>query len=594
MKLRLAAFLSCTLLCSSLLSLSLNPQQERQVRLRLTTPVPAIAAKAAKPEFGPNVLIFDPSMPAQTIQKKIDAVYATQEHNEFGQQRNALLFLPGDYSVDVPVGFYTEVIGLGTSPDATRIAGNMHADANHERNNATTTFWRAAEGISIKPAGGTMQWAVSQAVSLRRMHVRGNLVLHQNRGWASGGWMSDSLVDGNVDSGSQQQWISRNCDWKSWTGSNWNMVFVGVTHPPEGAWPSPPYTKVARTPVSREKPFLQVDARGEFSVRVPTLNSDSVGTTFRGGETAGETIPISRFYIARPDVDTVETINAQLAQGKNLILTPGIYELVAPIRVTRPHTVVLGLGFATLRPIKGTAAMTTSDADGIEIAGLLFDAGPSESPALLEVGPEGSRARHAKDPIALHDVFFRVGGAGVGRAKVNLRINSNDTLVDHTWIWRADHGAGVGWELNPSENGLVVNGNQVTIYGLFVEHHQKFQVLWNGNGGRTYFYQSEIPYDPPNQTSYTSMPGVNGWASYKVADGVTTHEAWGLGVYSVFIYPDVELTRAIETPKNPNVRFHDMITVALGDHGAINHVINETGEATAIHPRVTPKLTDFP
>ena len=166
-------------------------------------------------------------------------------------------------------------------------------------------------------------------------------------------------------------------------------------------------------------------------------------------------------------MDTAETINAQLAQGKNLILTPGIYELAAPIRVTRPHTVVLGLGFATLRPVKGTAAMMTADADGIEIAGLLFDAGPSESPVLLEVGQEGSRVRHAKDPIALHDVFFRVGGAGVGRAKVNLRINSNDTLVDHTWIWRADHGDGVGWDLNTSDNGLVVNGNDVTIYGLF-------------------------------------------------------------------------------------------------------------------------------
>jgi len=439
-----------------------------------------------------------------------------------------------------------------------------------------------------------MQWAVSQAVSLRRMHVRGDLVLHQNRGWASGGWMSDSLVDGNVDSGSQQQWISRNCDWKSWTGANWNMVFVGVVHPPEGAWPSPPYTKVAHTPVVREKPFLQANAAGEFSVRIPGLYSDSVGITWRGGETPGETIPITRFYIARPDVDTAETINAQLAQGKNLILTPGIYELAAPIRVTRPHAVVLGLGFATLRPMKGTAAMTTTDDDGIEIAGLLFDAGPSESPVLLEVGPEGSRARHANDPITLHDVFFRVGGAGVGRAKVSLRVNSNDTLVDHTWIWRADHGAGVGWELNTSENGLVVNGNQVTIYGLFVEHHQQFQVLWKGNGGRTYFYQSEIPYDPPNQASYTSTPGVNGWASYKVADGVTTHEAWGLGVYSVFIYSDVGLTRAIETPKSPQVRFHDMITVALGDHGAISHVIDDTGEATAIHPRVTPKVTDFP
>src|SRR5207237_10887212 len=94
--------------------------------------------------------------------------------------------------------------------------------------------------------------------------------------------------------------------------------------------------------------------------------------------------------------------------------------------------------------MKGTAAMTTADADGIEIAGLLFDAGPSESPVLLEVGPEESRARHAKDPITLHDVFFRVGGAGVGRAKVSLRIISNDTLVDHTWIGGADHGAGEG------------------------------------------------------------------------------------------------------------------------------------------------------
>jgi hypothetical protein len=560
----------------------------------LAAALPALAAKSAKPVFGPNVVIFDTSMSSQVIQKQIDAVYAIQQNNEFGPQRNALLFLPGSYSVNVPVGFYTEVMGLGASPDATRIAGNVHADASHEHNNATTTFWRAVEGLSIEPAGGTMQWAVSQAVSLRRMHVRGGLVLHQNHGWASGGWMSDSLVDGNVDSGSQQQWISRNCDWKSWTGSNWNMVFVGVVHPPEGTWPSPPYTKVAQTPVVREKPFLQVDAAGKFSVRVPELRNESVGITWRGGETAGERIPIERFYIAHSDVDTAETINAQLAKGKNLILTPGIYELTAPIRVTRPHTVVLGLGFATLRPVKGTPAMTTADADGIEIAGLLFDAGPKESPVLLDVGPEGSQERHAKDPITLHDVFFRVGGAAVGRAKVNLRINSNDTLVDHTWIWRADHGAGVGWNLNTSENGLVVNGNAVTIYGLFVEHHQQFQVLWNGNGGRTYFYQSEIPYDPPNQPSYTSAPGVNGWASYKVADGVTSHEAWGLGVYSVFIYPDVVLTRAIETPNKASVRFHDMITVALGDHGAISHVIDDTGDATSMHPRVTPKVTNFP
>jgi hypothetical protein len=504
------------------------------------------------------------------------------------------LFLPGNYHVNVPVGFYTEVLGLGASPDDTHITGNVHADASAPNNNATTTFWRAAEGFSVTPTGGNMQWAVSQAVPLRRMHIAGNLILHQDHGWASGGWMSDDLVDGNVDSGTQQQWISRNSEWRTWTGSNWNMVFVGVVHPPAGEWPLPPYTQIPLTPIIREKPFLQVNKAGEFSVRVPSLRANSVGVTWQGGETPGRSIPIRAFYIARPGVDTADSINAQLARGKNLLFTPGIYELASAIRVTRPDTVVLGLGFATLRPIHGTAALITADADGIILAGLLFDAGPVQSPVLLQVGPDGSKAGHSKNPICLADVFFRVGGAAVGRTLINLEINSNDTIVDHTWIWRADHGSGVGWNLNTSANGLVVNGAGVTIYGLFVEHHQQFQVLWNGNGGRTYFYQSEIPYDPPDQASYSSAPGVNGWASYKVANSVATHEAWGLGVYSVFQHPGVVLSRAIETSGSPQVRFHDMITVCLGNNGQISNVINDTGGATSIHPRVTPKVTQYP
>jgi hypothetical protein len=555
----------------------------------------AEAKQGAAPEFGPNVLIFDPSMPAAAIQEQIDKVYAIQQHSEFGTARYALLFLPGTYHVDVPVGFYTQVLGLGATPDAVHIVGNVHADASLPHNNATCTFWRAVEGFSLTPEGGTMQWAVSQAVAFRRMHVLGNLVLHQNKGWASGGWISDSVVDGNVGSGSQQQWISRNSEWGSWTGSNWNMVFVGVTHAPEGDWPTPPYTKVDRTPVVREKPYLEVDAEGKWSVRVPALRTESVGVTWHGGSTPGRSIPLSHFYVAKPGTDTAATINAQLAAGKDLLFVPGLYDLTEPIRVTRPDTVVMGLGFATLRPIQGTAAMTTADVDGIEIAGLLLDAGPQISPNLLEIGPEGSKAVHARNPITLHDVFFRVGGAGVGRTEGNLRINSNDTIVDHTWIWRADHGAEVGWTKNLSSNGLVVNGNNVTIYGLFVEHHQQFQVLWNGNHGRTYFYQSEIPYDPPDQASYTSAPSVNGWASYKVSDSVTDHEAWGLGIYSVFRRPNVVLTRAIEVPHAPGVRLHHMITVALDDKGEISNVIDDKGGPTSLAPhRVDPKVTEFP
>jgi len=555
---------------------------------------PVMAAGSSKPDFGPNVLVFNSSMAAATMQDRIDKVYATQQNNQFGPARNALLFAPGDYKLDIPIGYYTQVLGLGASPDSVHITGNVHSDATLPRNNATCTFWKAAEGFSVTPTGGAMKWAVSQAVPFRRMHIRGDIVLHQDGGWASGGWMSDALVDGNVGAGPQQQWISRNTEWGSWTGANWNMVFVGVVSPPAGEWPNPPYTKIARVPIVREKPFLEVDPSGKYRVRVPALRANSSGITWRAGSTPGKSIPLSEFYVARPDLDTAATINAQLVRGKNLLFTPGIYELTDTIRVRRANTVVLGIGFATIRANNGITAMTVADVDGVILAGLLFDAGEANSPVLLEVGPNGSSASHVSNPTSLHDVFFRVGGAGVGRASVNLRINSSNTIVDHTWIWRADHGAGVGWKSNTSANGLVVNGNDVTIYGLFVEHYQEFQVLWNGNGGRVYFYQSEIPYDPPDQPSYTSAPGTNGWASYKVAENVTSHEAWGLGIYSVFRNRGVVLSRAIEVPNSPNVRFHSMITVRLGNNGEIGNVINDTGGATAGNPRVTPKVTNFP
>jgi hypothetical protein len=565
----------------------------------------ALPLSAQKPpDFGPNVLLITPTTPVAEAQAAIDRIYVTQQHNEFGTERNAVLFAPGEYKLDVPVGFYTEVIGLGASPDAVHITGNVHADASARNNNATTTFWRAAENFSVTPRGGekdgTMQWAVSQAVLLRRMHILGDIVLHQHGGWASGGWMSDVRVDGNVGAGPQQQWISRNSEWGSWTGSNWNMVFLGVPHPPEGEWPKPAYTKVALTPVVREKPFLELDGGKRWSVRVPALRSNSSGVSWSsgnklGGSTAGTSIPLDRFYIAHPATDTAATLNAQLGRGKNLLFTPGIYDLGEPLRITRAHTIVLGLGFATLHPTHGTAAITTADVDGVTIAGLLFDAGAEESPTLVEVGPAGSKAPHGKDPTVLFDVFFRVGGAGEGRTQSNLTVNAADTIVDHTWIWRADHGRNVGWDKNLSRNGLVVNADRVTIYGLFVEHHQEFQVLWNGNGGRTYFYQSEIPYDPPTQAAYTSAPGTDGWASYKLGAGVTSHEAWGMGVYSVFRHPDIFLTRSIEVPSVPGVRFHDMITVCLANKGGIRNVINDTGGSTTCDtPRVEPRVASFP
>ncbi len=550
--------------------------------------------RPTQPDFGPNVLLFDAAMDAASMQRRIDEVYRSQQHSEFGTGRYAFLFAPGTYHLNVPVGFYTQVSGLGSMPDDVTIAGNVHVDAAARNNNATTTFWRSAENFAVQPASGTMQWAVSQAVSFRRMHVHGDMVLNQDHGWASGGWMSDTVVDGEVDSGTQQQWMSRNTQWRKWTGSNWNMVFVGVTNPPAGEWPKPPFTEVRTVPVLREKPFLQVDDAGKYSVRVPSLAQDTTGVQWQKEQAAGRSVSLTAFYVAHPGRDTAGSMNRALEQGKHLLLTPGTYTLTEPLRVTHKNTVVMGMGFATLQPTKGTEAMIVSDVDGVSVAGILFDAGPERSPALLRVGEPGSHRAHGDNPTALYDVFVRVGGAGPGATDAGIVVNSNDTLIDHTWIWRADHGKGVGWTANPSRNGLVVNGDHVSVYGLFVEHHQQYQVLWNGEYGRTYFYQSEIPYDPPTQAAWMEPNGAKGWASYKVADGVKHHQAWGLGVYSVFRHPDVVLDRAIEVPVSPQVQFQHMITVALDNLGAILHVVNDTGESTQTKPRVTPMLTSFP
>src|SRR5215472_9503116 len=101
----------------------------------ITACVPAAFAQkkpAAKPDFGPNVLIFDPALPQADMQQEIDKIYAIERRNEFGPERYAILFLPGEYHLDVPMGFYTQILGLGATPDAVHIVGNVHADASHD------------------------------------------------------------------------------------------------------------------------------------------------------------------------------------------------------------------------------------------------------------------------------------------------------------------------------------------------------------------------------------------------------------------------------------------------------------------------------
>jgi hypothetical protein len=544
---------------------------------------------AMTPDFGTNVLIFNPSMPAPVIQTALDKVFAQQQYSEFGVGRYALFFEPGRYTnLDVNLGFYTQVIGLGQMPDDVVITGNVHSDGVWENNNATCNFWRACENLAVVPASGTMTWAVSQDTSVRRMHIIGNLSLAnlEPDAYSSGGFLADSRVDGLVDSKTQQQWLSRNDVWGRWRGHNWNMVFVGVSNAPPQFWPRPPYTVIDQTPLIREKPYLYTDAGGHFFVRVPNLETNSSGITWANGPTPGVSIHISKFYLAHPGVDNAGAINAALSSGLNLILTPGIYFLTNSIVVNSPDTIVMGLGFPTLVAPDKTPAMVIGDADGVKASDIIFDAGRQAAPSLLDVGTATSDASHSADPIFLYDICCRVGGQFRGTTTNCVTINANDVVGDNLWLWRADHGAGARprWIGNPSQSGLVVNGNNVTMYGLFVEHHQKYQTLWNGNGGQVYFYQSEMPYDPPTQSVWSEAPDVDGYASYKVSDTVTNHQAYALGVYAVFNHTqNVSCFNAIETPTNPNVRVYHMMDVYITGNGTseITHIINGTGRTVA-------------
>ncbi|MGI5149249.1 discoidin domain-containing protein [Plantactinospora sp. CA-294935] len=552
------------------------------------------------PNFGPNTFVFDPSTPTSTIQGRLNSLFTEQETAQFAPRRYAVLFKPGSYTADVNLGFFTQVAGLGMSPDDVNLNGHVRVEAFWMGGNATQNFWRAAENLSVTLPAGTIveRWAVSQAAPYRRMHLRGagNQIQLWNGGdgWSSGGLMADTKIDGMVVSGSQQQWYSRNSEFGSWNGSVWNMVFTGVTGAPAPHFPNPSHTVVAQTPVVREKPFLYIDGTGEYRVFVPALRSNSQGTSWYNKTPAGSSISLSQFFVVRPGTSAA-TINAALAQGKNLLFTPGLYRTTETIRVTRPDTVVLGLGLATIEPQNGITAMTVADVDGVKVAGLMFEAGATNSSVLMEVGPAGSSASHAGNPTSLHDVFFRIGGAVPGKATTSLRINSHNVIGDHMWLWRADHGdpGTYGWNINTADTGLVVNGNNVTMYGLFVEHYQKTEVVWNGNGGRTYFFQNEKPYDPPNQAAFMNG-STRGYPAYKVADTVTSHEAWGLGSYCYFnVNPAVVNERSFEVPVTSGVRFHNMVTVSLGGVGTINRIINNSG-GTANTANQVQYLNNFP
>jgi len=577
-------------------------------------------ASPGQPDFGPNVYVFSPGMPQSHIQARVNSIANQQAGNQFGTQRYALLFEPGTYGsaadpLYLQVGYYTSVAGLGASPGDVVINGavdsfNQCSPPASSNCTALDNFWRSLSNLTINfptpPSGAPCLhtaefWATSQASPVRRVEFNGLTSLEDycsKPSYSSGGFIADSKFSGHpVLSGTQQQFLVRNSTLDGWSNGVWNQVFSGdVGAPAQNFGSGGQYTTLAASPVTAEEPFLRVDSGGNYSVFVPAVQHGSAGPSWASGPTPGTAIAIRRFFIATPG-DPAPVINAALARGQDLILTPGVYHLNQTLEVTRPDTVVLGLGFPTMVPANGIVSMRVASVPGVKLSGMIFDAGPVNSPMLLQVGSQPGPGDPA-DPTLVQDVFFRIGGATPGQATTSLVVNSSQVILDDIWAWRADHGQGVGWTENVGDTGVVVNGDHVTAYGLFVEHYEKYEVIWNGENGTDIFFQNEMPYDPPSQAAWMANPTTDGYPALLITVRAARFQGYGMGSYSYFSQGvPILASNAFETASPPGSELHDLLTIFLSTAGSggIEHVVNGTGSSsTAKNPDTAVDVVRYP
>eukprot|EP01098_Paradermamoeba_levis_P012444 TRINITY_DN5453_c0_g1_i1.p1 TRINITY_DN5453_c0_g1~~TRINITY_DN5453_c0_g1_i1.p1 ORF type:complete len:692 (+),score=171.65 TRINITY_DN5453_c0_g1_i1:193-2268(+) len=571
-----------------------------------TSPTPTspttTATVAPTPEPNPpvwpsNVFIFDPATPGVT-QSVVDRVFAEvggtspPDNGQFSSSRYAFLFRPGNHPVNVNIGYYTTLHGLGSDPTETLIESVQaeNGDTNYQVG-ALNNFWRGAENFQTTPTKtwnnvpNSMLWAVSQAAPLRNVVINGNLQMYQYNsgccaGYASGGYLANARITGTVYSGSQQQWISRNAGvLTAWNGGVWNMVFVGSN----GNLPAQhcsnvggnPYTSAPTTPVIAEKPQLYYNSDGKFSLVVPSVKYNSVGPDFT--TSSANIIDFNSVYVATPN-DTAQFLSAKIAIGHHVVFTPGIYVLKSSIVVSKPGMVLLGIGIATLQCEGAPCIVVNDGVDDVRIGGILLQAGTTTSSTLLQWGTTKSSKLKLK-PSFMYDVYARVGGpTDSTRVSVStdvmVTINSANVVIDNSWLWRADHDVGgiVYSRNNPVNNTLVVNGDGVTAYGLAGEHSLQDLVVWNGENGATYFFQSEFPYDV--DTEYST----GGFVAYRVNSTVSNHVALGVGAYSNFRDHTVVVKSAFVSGPSAGVKFQAPLTVFLNGNGGINSIVNGQGK----------------
>ncbi|MXV14320.1 hypothetical protein [Hufsiella ginkgonis] len=496
----------------------------------------------------------------------------------------------------IELGFYSHIGGLGKLPGDVKLGAIFTRPHLSGGANATCTFWRSVENVAVMR---DFAWTVSQSTSARRMLIESTSKyisdVGSNNFWGSGGFIADTrYTSARPNWGGQQQWYTRNTVFPAGPGAmggSYNMVWQGCINAPQADHINTP---IPATPIIREKPFLFIDKDGEYKVFVPAWQKDRAGLSWSStGMGKGKIQDLLKDWYVAKEGDTDTEINKALKAGKNVFFTPGHYSLNAPIQVNRKDAILLGAGIAsvTLEPTEKNTwgCIYADDKDGIIIAGLLMDSFNSTT-YQVRIGNEGANADHSANPLLLTDITCRIGGVQSKNIQVHasMQINSNNVVGDHFWLWRADHGSQRGgnarWTRDRCKNGLIVTGDDVTLYALFAEHYQEYEVLWLGERGRTYFLQNEPPYDAPDQAAWSSQGGrVDGYAAFKVANTVKEHHSIGMGSYAVFTGTDghVNKKNGFEIPNSPNVTLEKMCITRFSGPGNIQNVVNGIGGSTA-------------
>ena len=461
----------------------------------------------------------------------------TMEHGQtdhWSNKRYAILIADGEYYMRGPfkIGYYTQILGVAESKypvvsPGINVLNNCEEvdDPNCVSPGGLNNFWRSMSHLKIDASGlgHVLRFSVSQAAPLREIEIEGRNDLLMcdwgtggGCGYNSGGFIDNLVTKAKVKLGSQQQFYISNSKFKTLEAGAWNIV----SNDNQGGFEGTGDRENVRDTWSKF-PFIGVDSKGLSNLKIPRLVAEYNEQLKKYNWKVSydnKFVTVDNFITIKPDNDdevivfselNINQINNALSNKSGIIVMPGIYKLGGVIDVP-DNKVVLGIGLPTLICENDIGHCMKIGSEGVKIAGITFDAGTKGNLSdnrntLLTVGEKGEG--NVANPTVLQDVYCRIARITEDQESPSayscITINADYIIGQHLWLWRGDHdiqSQKVPWSINQAQYGLIVYGSHVKMYGLFVEHFENYQTVWDGQNGTITFYQSEMPYFLPENS----------------------------------------------------------------------------------------------